>query len=69
MTDSQSVNFGVLVASSIAARGLDVPEVDLVMQSCPSKDVESHFHPSGGQAERKGQGFAAAFISTRKSIS
>ncbi|XP_040831797.1 nucleolar RNA helicase 2 [Ochotona curzoniae] len=48
--------FGVLVATNVAARGLDIPEVDLVIQSCPPKDVESYIHRSGrtGRAGRTG---------------
>lgn len=49
-------DFGVLVATNVAARGLDIPEVDLVVQSCPPKDVESYIHRSGrtGRAGRTG---------------
>ena len=32
---------GVLVATNVAAHRLDIPEVDLVVQSSPPKDVES----------------------------
>ena len=40
-------DFRVLVATSVAARGLDIPEVDLVVQSSPPKDVESYIHHFG----------------------
>ncbi|XP_053168120.1 nucleolar RNA helicase 2 [Hemicordylus capensis] len=49
-------SFGVLVATNVAARGLDIPEVDLVIQSSPPKDVDSYIHRSGrtGRAGRTG---------------
>ncbi|XP_038629937.1 nucleolar RNA helicase 2 isoform X2 [Scyliorhinus canicula] len=48
--------FEVLVATNVAARGLDIPEVDLVIQGCPPKDVDSYIHRSGrtGRAGRTG---------------
>ncbi|KAM6330119.1 nucleolar RNA helicase 2-like isoform 2-T2 [Podargus strigoides] len=48
--------FKVLVATNVAARGLDIPEVDLVVQCSPPKDVESYIHRSGrtGRAGRTG---------------
>uniref|UniRef100_A0A8D0L3Q5 RNA helicase n=1 Tax=Sphenodon punctatus TaxID=8508 RepID=A0A8D0L3Q5_SPHPU len=48
--------FEVLVATNVAARGLDIPEVDLVIQNSPPKDVESYIHRSGrtGRAGRTG---------------
>ncbi|XP_038599789.1 ATP-dependent RNA helicase DDX50-like [Tachyglossus aculeatus] len=48
--------FKVLVATNVAARGLDIPEVDLVIQSSPPQDVESYIHRSGrtGRAGRTG---------------
>ncbi|XP_074152672.1 ATP-dependent RNA helicase DDX50-like [Sminthopsis crassicaudata] len=49
-------SFKVLVATNVAARGLDIPEVDLVIQSSPPQDVESYIHRSGrtGRAGRTG---------------
>nr|XP_033797809.1 nucleolar RNA helicase 2 [Geotrypetes seraphini] len=49
-------SFEVLVATNVAARGLDIPEVDLVIQGSPPKDVESYIHRSGrtGRAGRTG---------------
>lgn len=47
---------GVLVATDVAARGLDIPEVDLVVQYHLPQDHESYIHRSGrtGRAGRTG---------------
>ncbi|MFW8628105.1 DEAD/DEAH box RNA helicase [Deinococcus sp. ME38] len=47
---------GVLVATDVAARGLDIPEVDLVVQYHLPQDPESYVHRSGrtGRAGRTG---------------
>ncbi|XP_019954368.2 nucleolar RNA helicase 2 [Paralichthys olivaceus] len=52
----RSGTFEVLVATNVAARGLDIPEIDLVVQCSPPKDVESYIHRSGrtGRAGRTG---------------
>ncbi len=46
----------VLVATDVAARGLDIPEVDLVIQCQPPKDVDTFVHRSGrtGRAGKRG---------------
>ncbi|HWG85000.1 MAG TPA: DEAD/DEAH box helicase [Deinococcales bacterium] len=46
----------VLVATDVAARGLDIPEVDLVVQNHFPNDAEAYVHRSGrtGRAGREG---------------
>jgi ATP-dependent RNA helicase DDX21 len=48
--------FQVLIATDVAARGLDLPEVDLVIQAAPPADIDSFIHRAGrtGRAGRKG---------------
>merc|ERR1712183_272631 len=46
----------ILVATDVAARGLDIPEIDLVIQTAPPKDIDSYIHRSGrtGRAGKHG---------------
>eukprot|EP00816_Leptocylindrus_hargravesii_P008448 CAMPEP_0196813594 /NCGR_PEP_ID=MMETSP1362-20130617/37816_1 /TAXON_ID=163516 /ORGANISM="Leptocylindrus danicus, Strain CCMP1856" /LENGTH=841 /DNA_ID=CAMNT_0042189905 /DNA_START=190 /DNA_END=2716 /DNA_ORIENTATION=+ len=48
--------FNVLVATDVAARGIDIQDVDLVVQYEPPRDVDTYVHRSGrtGRAERTG---------------
>ena len=48
--------YRVLITTDVAARGLDIPEVDLVICCSPPKDYESYVHRSGrtGRAGRTG---------------
>jgi ATP-dependent RNA helicase DDX21 len=48
--------FNVLVATDVAARGIDIKNVDLVIQFDPPRDVDTYVHRSGrtGRAETTG---------------
>ncbi|KER30383.1 hypothetical protein T265_03216 [Opisthorchis viverrini] len=48
--------YRTLITTNVAARGLDIPEVDLVVQCHPPRDVEDYIHRSGrtGRAEKSG---------------
>eukprot|EP00588_Corethron_pennatum_P011030 CAMPEP_0194270286 /NCGR_PEP_ID=MMETSP0169-20130528/4297_1 /TAXON_ID=218684 /ORGANISM="Corethron pennatum, Strain L29A3" /LENGTH=837 /DNA_ID=CAMNT_0039012281 /DNA_START=224 /DNA_END=2735 /DNA_ORIENTATION=+ len=49
-------SFNVLVATDVAARGIDIRDVDLVVQYEPPRDVDTYVHRSGrtGRAGRAG---------------
>lgn len=43
----RSGKFNVLVATDVAARGLDINDVQLVIQCEPPRDAETYIHRSG----------------------
>lgn len=49
-------SFNVLVATDVAARGIDIQDVDLVIQFDPPRDADTYVHRSGrtGRAGNKG---------------
>ena len=53
-----------LVATDVAARGLDRPSVDLVIQSEPPKDIDSYIHRAGRTA-RAGRSGTCITLYTR----
>lgn len=52
----RSGKYRVLITTDVTARGIDIPEVDLVICCNPPSDFESYVHRSGrtGRAGRKG---------------
>ena len=46
----------VLIGTDVAARGLDIPEIDLVIQTVPPTEIDWYIHRSGrtGRAGRSG---------------
>ena len=53
-----------LVATDVASRGLDIPSVDLVIQSEPPKDIDSYIHREGRPA-RAGRSGTCITLYTR----
>lgn len=54
-----------LVATDVAARGLDVPNVDLVVQIEPPKDTETYIHRSGRTARAGAKGTCITFYTDK----
>ena len=57
--------FQVLVATDVASRGLDIPDVELVIQIDPPKDTESYIHRSGRTARMGKEGTCITFFNRR----
>lgn len=57
--------FKVLVATDVASRGLDIPNVDLVIQIEPPKEVETYIHRSGRTARAGASGKCITFYTTK----
>lgn len=52
----------MLVATDVAARGLDIPNIELVIQLEPPKDTESYIHRSGRTARAGKSGTCITFF-------
>jgi ATP-dependent RNA helicase DDX21 len=58
--------FNVLVATDVASRGLDIPNVDLVIQLEPPKDTETYIHRSGRTARAGTSGTCITFYTKKQ---
>lgn len=66
----RSGDVSVLIATDVAARGLDIPNVDLVVHYDPPQDSESFLHRSGrtGRAGNKGRAIVMHTPSETKAL-
>lgn len=56
-----------IVATNVAARGLDFPHVDLVIQMEPPKNTEEYIHRAGRTGRAGKEGTCLTFFDRRKS--
>jgi ATP-dependent RNA helicase DDX21 len=62
----RSGKFSVLVATDVAARGLDINDVQLVVQCEPPRDVETYIHRSGRTGRAGNTGISVLFFDRKK---
>ncbi|XP_068650332.1 DEAD-box ATP-dependent RNA helicase 7-like [Aristolochia californica] len=63
----RSGKFSILVATNVAARGLDINDVQLIIQCEPPKDVEAYIHRSGRTGRAGNSGVAVLLYDPKKS--
>ncbi|CAN1265126.1 DEAD-box ATP-dependent RNA helicase 7 [Linum perenne] len=63
----KSGKFLTLVATSVAARGLDINDVQLIIQCEPPRDVEAYIHRSGRTGRAGNTGVAVMLFDPRRS--
>ncbi|XP_059449178.1 DEAD-box ATP-dependent RNA helicase 7 [Corylus avellana] len=63
----RSGKFMTLVATNVAARGLDINDVQLIIQCEPPRDVEDYIHRSGRTGRAGNSGVAVMLYDPRKS--
>ncbi|XP_077235172.1 DEAD-box ATP-dependent RNA helicase 7-like [Tasmannia lanceolata] len=64
----RSGKFQVLVATNVAARGLDINDVQLIIQCEPPRDVEAYIHRSGRTGRAGNTGVAVLLFDPKKSF-
>ncbi|KAG5533729.1 hypothetical protein RHGRI_027796 [Rhododendron griersonianum] len=63
----RSGKFSTLVATNVAARGLDINDVQLIIQCEPPRDVEAYIHRSGRTGRAGNTGVAVMLCDPRRS--
>ncbi|KAL6531265.1 DEAD-box ATP-dependent RNA helicase 7 [Orobanche hederae] len=63
----RSGKFSTLVATNVAARGLDINDVQLIIQCEPPRDVEAYIHRSGRTGRAGKSGIAVMLYDPRRS--
>jgi len=63
----RSGKFTTLVATNVAARGLDINDVQLIIQCEPPRDVEAYIHRSGRTGRAGNTGVAVMLVDPRRS--
>ncbi|GKV33686.1 hypothetical protein SLEP1_g42160 [Rubroshorea leprosula] len=63
----RSGKFSTLVATNVAARGLDINDVQLIIQCEPPRDVEAYIHRSGRTGRAGNTGVAVMLYDPRRS--
>ncbi len=62
LEDFSSSKLSVLVATDVAARGLDIEDVDVVVHYDPPEDHKAYLHRSGRTARAGGSGVVATLV-------
>ncbi len=62
LDDFTSGRLGVLVATDVAARGLDIESVNVVLHYDPAEDHKTYLHRSGRTARAGGHGVAVTLV-------
>lgn len=57
--------FKCLIATNVVARGLDIPEVDLILQLDPPKEIDSYIHRAGRTARAGKNGACLTFYNSK----
>lgn len=58
--------FKCLIATNVVARGLDIPEVDLILQLDPPKEIDSYIHRAGRTARAGKNGACLTFYNNKQ---